>query len=148
MEKAQAQISVSDQLLANYEVYLIVSDGRSEYEFRNENFKPRDNPTTGPATPLILTPTSDSLKIEFSISHKEHEAITSSGDIELPLKEDWRHSIHLITGQKGSDPTTGCFGCSGFHAFDFEGENAQTESPENMLYVILAGNFIDREVIY
>lgn len=42
----------------------------------------------------------------------------------------------------------GCFGCSDFYAFDFEGENVQSEPPENMLYVILTGNFIEREVIY
>lgn len=148
MEKAQAQISVSDQLLANFEVYLIVSDGRSEYEFRNENFKPRDNPTTGPATPTISTPKSGNLKMKINVALKGKETSTSSGNIELPLKEDWRHSIHLITGQKGSDPTMGCFGCSDFYAFDFEGENVQSEPPENMLYVILTGNFIEREVIY
>ncbi len=147
-EKAQAQISVSDQLLANYDVSLIVSDGISEYEFRNENFKPRDNPTTGPATPVISTPESGNLKVKINVTLKGKETSASSGNIELPLKGEWRHSIHLITGQKGSDPTTGCYGCRDFYAFDFEGENAQSESSENMLYVILAGNFIEREMIY
>lgn len=147
-EKAQAQISVSDQLLANYEVSLIVSDGRSEYEFRNENFKPRDNPTTGPATPIISTPESGNLKMEISVSTKEEKVTTSTGDIELPLKEDWRHSIQLATGQKGSDPATGCIGCSGFHAFDFKREGGQSNFLDDTIYVILAGNFIDGEVVY
>ncbi len=89
------------------------------------------------------TPKSGTLLVRVSLSDSAGQHV-SSGSIALDIRSDWRWGVDIFLSNR--NPTEGCFGCFGYHAF--EADSIYQETPTDSLYLVWGGNSIKHPVIY
>jgi len=96
-------------------------------------------PSAGP----FSTAHSGTLKIACVVLLDGNET-NGRGEIELPLRSDWRWGVDFFISQ--NDPIDTCFGCFGSRAFALDPALGYGEAEK--LYVVWGGNSISDPVIY
>ncbi len=95
-----------------------------------------------PHTPPVETPTTGTLQVHFRLT--DGGIVVSSGEVELPLRPDWRWGISLHT--ETTDPVRSCFGCIGSKAFPLP---VSLRTPgRDSIWFVWGGNSIKHPVIF
>ena len=89
------------------------------------------------------TPKSGKLQINASLEDSTGSPV-SSGSITLDIQSDWRWSVDIFLSPK--NPSEGCFGCIGHHAFAVD--SIYQKTPTDSLYLVWGGNSIKHPAIY
>lgn len=121
------------------EVTIAFSDGGRRRVVTGEDFEG----TTGRVdTREYETRRSGTLRVEVEVAPSG--APIASGEVEIPLRSDWRWNVQLHRGER--NPVDTCFGCAGYEAFAVA-ESAR-DSPADSLWVVWGGNSISNPVVY
>jgi len=151
--RAQARFFVEGGLLKGYTLNVAASTGDTGdavARYTNSDFLELEQPDVGTSTPLLETPVSGKLEVEFELLDRQTGRRVSGGLFRLGLKPDWRHDVIFRPAPVESDPTRGCFGCLDYHSYGIIQDALGSASPlrGDSLYVILGGNSISSPVVY
>lgn len=148
-EHAEVQFAISRSgLLAENTLALRARDGERTLTISNTDFGPKEQITTGYATPAYETATQGALEVAFDLRTQSGQPI-SAGRFAVDLRKDWRWSVILWADSAEANPTEGCFGCSGYHAFAIDQSLLDDSAAgKDSVYVVLGGNYISEPVIY
>lgn len=118
-ESEEARVSFE---FANYSqvkqemIRLTFTDGKRTWKLDGPDFESDyAGSSSSGKTRTFKTASSGELKVTFKLL--DGEKLVSSGQIELPLRSDWKWGIDFRPGPARENPIEGCFGCSGAKVF-------------------------------
>ena len=144
-ELSLAQVRlVKDTLITKNMISVSISDGRSKWRFHSEDFEHNPNYIMAWCAPEIETRTEGLLVLQFYL-RDPNGGIVSNGQIELPLKGDWRWGINIWHEHR--NPYFACWGCAGYKSFPILRSECKT-SEKDSVFVVWGGNSISNPVWY
>jgi hypothetical protein len=135
---------IKDSLITRSMVRVAITDGASQWQFGSGDFSHDPGYGTAWCAPEIETVTQGALVMRFRLRDRDG-AVVSEGQVELPLKADWRWGISIRRDR--SNPRYGCWGCAGSKSFLIL-DPAYRASEKDSIFVVWGGNSISNPVRY
>jgi hypothetical protein len=116
-----SKLQVESSLPVEYRTTFTVYNGALQHVFTTDEMALRAVPNY--RTRTVMVEKGRSLRVAFVVTRSATDTV-SSGELEMPTRDDFEYSIHLQKSPVGEGLT--CFGCNGHKEFPLVGSEASS----------------------